>query len=176
MAKRSKALAPSPVAKNADGTDVQVWTPPDSDQEFVFESIDAAPAWVDKGWAGFDRGPALQVPAGLLDDGGNGPYHTKTARVGDKVVFTAAKGAYPARLDVIAGELDPKEGGSTRKPPQASACSLEDALRTGAMTVEDMAEDAKAQVAARTPSLGRMIENGQGAPEPQAIGDLVKLV
>lgn len=159
--------APSPAA--------EAWEPPASDEEFVFESIDAAPAWVDKGWAGFDRGPALQVPAVDLPFTGNGPYTTKVARVGDKVVFTAAKGASAARLDVIPGEPDPAKGGTTKKVPQASNASLEDALKTGAMTPDDLGDDAKAQVIGRSPGLKGLIEDGKGAPEPQNVSDILKI-
>lgn len=153
---------------------VKVWEPPDSDQEFVFENVASAPEWVDKSWASFDRGPALAVPAGNLDN--TGPYHTKTARVGDKVMFVAAKGAVPAHMEVIHMDIDPAvEGAGTRKLPQVSACSLEDAIRTGAMTPDDLGEDAKAQLLDRTPGLRRMVEDGTGVPEPQAVNDLVKL-
>ena len=149
------------------------WEPPKGDQEFVFESVDKAPAWVDKSWAGFDRGPALQVPAGNLD--GTGPYHTSTARVGDTVKFIAAKGSTPGHLVVIPGEPDPKEKGqATRKPPQVSNASLEDLLRTGAISPDDLGADAKAQVAGRTPGLQKVVEGEQKIAEPQKISDIVK--
>jgi len=165
MAKQPKqSAAPSPSDD---------WQPPKSDQEFVFESVDAAPAWIDKNWAGFDRGPALQVPAGDLY--GGAPYTTKTARVGDKVVFTAAKGGMGAKLDVIPGLPDPKEGGTTKKPPQQSAVALEEALKSGSMTPDDLGDDATAQVISRTPSLRTLIEDGTGAPDAQSVGDVVKL-
>jgi hypothetical protein len=167
MAKNAKTTSGDP-APSPDR-----WTPPGSDEEFTFESIDAAPAWIDRGWASFDRGPALAVPAGDLY--GDGPYHTKIARVGDKVVFIAAKGASPAKLDVITSEPDPKEGNVTKKPPQQSAAALEDMLKTGMLTMDDLGSDAKSQVAARSPNLSRMMEDRKGAPEPQNVSDVVKL-
>lgn len=174
MAKSAtKSSAPSPKTDIAGNPVAEAWTPPDSDQEFTFTSMADAPAWVDPGWAGFDRGPALQVPAGDLY--GDGPYHTKVARVGDKVIYTAPKGASTGKIDVIPSEPDPKEGGTTRKPPQQSACSLEDAIKTGAMAIDDLGDDAKAQVVGRSPGLRTMIEDGKGAPEAQSIGDVVKL-
>jgi hypothetical protein len=166
----TRGQAPSPDDRDRD---IPQWEPPTSDQEFEFRSVQEAPSWVDKNWASFSMGPALAVPMGHLD--GTGPYHTQYARVGDTVRFVAAKGAKEAHMEVIQGEPDPKEGGVTRKPPQQSACSLEDALRTGTMAPDDLGADAKAQVAARTPGLRRMIEDGHGAPEPQNIGDVVKV-
>jgi hypothetical protein len=151
----------------------KVWEPPTSDQEFVFEKIDSAPEWVDKSWASFSMGPALAVPMGNLD--GTGPYHTAYARPGDTVKFVAAKGAKPGHLVIVPGEPDPtKPGQTTKKLPQVSNASLEDALRTGSMTPDDLGDDAKAQVAARTPGLAKMMEDGTGAPEPQNVGDIVK--
>lgn len=150
------------------------WEPPTSDQEFEFKDVASAPAWVDKGWASFNMGPALAVPMGNLD--GSGPYHTAYARVGDTVKFVAAKGATPGHMVIVPGEPDPaEEGMATKKVPQVSNCSLEDALRTGSMTPDDLGADAKAQVASRTPGLAKMIEEGKGAPEPQAVGDMMKL-
>jgi hypothetical protein len=169
MATRTTSPAPSPENGREKS---KPWVPPTSDQEFVYEGPDSVPDWVDKGWASFDRGPALAVPAGDLY--GEGPYHTRTARVGDKVVFTAAKGATPAKLDVIASEPDPREGGATKRPPQQTAAQEEDMLKNGMLTPEDMADDAKAQVVARSPRLKRMVEEGEGLPEAQAVSDVVK--
>jgi hypothetical protein len=157
-----QSTAPSPAEE---------WEPPTSDQEFVFEGMDSVPAWVPKDWAGFNQGPALQVPAGDIM-GFTGPYHTKVARLGDTVVFTAAKGATPAKLTVIPGE--PIGDQATKKPAQQSNCSVEDALKTGMMTPDDLGDDAKAQVAARSPGMKKLVEEGKGAPEPQSIADFVK--
>ena len=64
----------------------EAWTAaklPKADEEFVFKTVDTAPAWIDKGWAGYSGGPALQLP---VDPSGEGhPYTTTTARVGDTV-------------------------------------------------------------------------------------------
>jgi hypothetical protein len=169
MAKNPKP-APSPADPNAP----QDWVPPKSDQEFVFESVDAAPAWIDKGWASFSQGPALAVPQGHLD--GTGPYHTAMARVGDTVKFVAAKGAKEAHIVVIQGEPDPtKEGQVTKKPPQVTNASLEDLLRTGLLAVGDLGEDARAQVAVRSPGLKNMIENEEEIADAQKVSDIVKV-
>lgn len=168
--------APTRTATPASRTDDdrKIWSPPANDEEFVFESIDKAPAWVDRGWAGFDRGPALQLPAGDLYNL-TGPYHTMVARVGDKVVYTAAKGSTPPKFTVIPGEPDPESGQGTRKMPQVTNASLEDMLKTGYMTPDDLGTDAQDQVAMRSPGLQRVIEGKAPAPDEQSIKDTVKL-
>jgi hypothetical protein len=148
----------------------KVWEPPSGDQEFEFKDVASAPAWVDKSWASYDMGPALALPAGDLY--GEGPYTTKTARVGDKVMFVAATPSKPAHFEVIAKE--PVGEDATAKPAQQSNCSLEDALKTGYLAPDDLGPDAKAQVAARSPRLKVMVEEGKGAPEAVSIGDYVK--
>jgi hypothetical protein len=165
MARSTDAPAPAPADEAAKG-----WQPPLGDEEFIFKNIASAPSWVDKGWASFDRGPALAVPMGDLY--GTGPYHTAMARVGDTVKYTAPKGATPGRFTIIPGE--PTGEDATKKPPQQSAASLEDMLKNGMLSPDDLGPDAKAQVASRSPNLQRMIEEGRGAPEPQNIADVVK--
>lgn len=145
---------------------------PSTDQEFVFKSIEEAPGWVDRGWAGFDRGPALQLPAG--DPYGTGPYHTVTARVGDKVVFTAGKGASLPKFTVIPADHSMDEGVGTRRMPQVTNASLEDQLKTGFMSPDELGSDAKAQVAQRSPGLREMVESGEGAPDTQDVSKVVK--
>jgi hypothetical protein len=137
---------------------------PTSDQEFIFKDIQSAPAWVDRGWAGYDRGPALQLP---VDLSGKAPYTTKVARVGDTVRFVAAKGARPAHFEVIEGDQTVEDGTATIKPAQASNVSLEDALKTGAITADELGSDAKAQVSGRSPELRDQVETGKGGPKPQ---------
>lgn len=137
---------------------VERWAPPASDQEFVFEGIDSAPGWVDRNWAGYDMGPALQLPAG--DIWGKPPYTTKVARIGDKVMFIATKGATPAHFEVIRGEPAVDSGLGTLKIPQVTNASLEDLLKTGNMAVGDLGVDAAAQVAMRSPELAQHIESG----------------
>lgn len=140
------------------GVDVKPWSPPMSDQQFVFTGLDAAPGWVDRNWAGFDRGPALQLPAG--DIYGKAPYTTKTARLGDTVIFKAAAGGKPAHFEVVEGLPTVESGIGTIKPAQQSNASLEDMLRGGSMSVADLGTDAKAQVSGRSPELARHIEDG----------------
>lgn len=148
----------------------EAWKAPPNDEQFVFESLDAAPTWVDRNWASFDRGPALALPAG--DILGEGPYTTKTARVGDTVMYKAATPSKGAHFEVIEGE--PVDDQATKKPPQQSSCSLEDALKTGYLTPDDLGPDAKAQVTARSPKMKRLIEEGEAAPEAVTIQDYVK--
>lgn len=147
------------------------WEAPQGDQEFVFESVDAAPAWIDKSWASFSMGPALALPAGDLF--GTGPYHTKIARVGDTVKFVAATPSKAAHFVVIEGE--PTGENATKKIPQVTNASLEDMLRGGTMTPDDLGPDAKAQVAGRTPGLSKLIEEGKNAPDPVPVSDVVKV-
>jgi hypothetical protein len=144
--------------------------PPASDQEFKFETIDSAPAWIDKGWAGYNNGPALALPADPL---GNGyVYSTITARVGDTVKWVAPTPARVGHFEVLEGE--PTGDAATVKIPQVTNASLEDMLKTGSMTPDDLGTDAKAQVAARSPHLAKLVEEGKGAPEAIPVTEMVK--
>lgn len=169
------ANATTPAAPTATSAPVngkpQPWAPPTEDQEFKFESIDAVPAWVDKGWASWKDGPALAVPMGDL--WGEGPYHTGTARIGDTVKFLKATPSKAAHFEIIAGEPEPGKG--TKRPPQQTNASLEDQLKTGYMSPDDLGDDARGQVLARSPRLAPLIEEGRGAPEPVSIPDVVKV-
>ena len=143
------------------------WAPPTSDQEFVFESADSLPDWVNKSWIGYDGGPALQVPTGDLY-GNEGPYTTKAAHIGDTVKFTVAKGATPAKFTIIEGEPDPNvEGQGTKKPAQQTSATLEDLIKGGTLQPDELGDDAKAQVSVRTPSLKPVIEGSAAAPRQQ---------
>ena len=82
-----------------------------------------------------DRGPALASEAGDLY--GQGPYHTVSARVGDKVVYTAAKGAMPPKFTVIPGDPAGVDE-ATPLPPQQSGASLEDLIKQGYLAPSDM--------------------------------------
>jgi hypothetical protein len=164
------AKAPSP---STDPNAPPSWEPPTSDQEFVFESLDSAPSWVDKNWATFDRGPALAVPMGAMD--GIAAYHTAPARPGDTVKYVAAKGASPGHFVIVPGVPDPsKPGQVTKAVPQQSAASLEDLLRGGLLTPDDLSDTDKAAVIASHPGLRGLIEEGKGAPEPQSIANTIK--
>ena len=150
----------------------KAWEPPKGDQEFIFEGdIGSAPAWIDKGWASYDGGPALALPVGdaLF---GEGPYTTMSARVGDTVKFVAAKPSKAAHFVVIAGE--PTGDAATVKIPQVTNASLEDMLKSGTMTPDDLGPDAKAQVVGRSPKLKALVEEGKGAPEAVPVTDVVK--
>ena len=156
--------APAPAADAP-----EPWAPPESDQEVVFDG-ESIPAWLDPSMRGYDRGPAVQLPAGDLF--GEGPYHTMTARVGDTIKFVAATPSRPAHFEVIVGE--PIEDQATAKPPQQSACSLEDAIKTGWIAPDALGPDAKAQLLSRSPRLKSLIEDGKGAPEAVPVTDYVK--
>lgn len=146
---------------------------PTTEQTFVFESMAKTPNWIDPNWAGFDRGPALQLPDVLIPQG-HEPYTTKVARVGDTVVFTPAKGGMPAKFTVIPGLPDPESGVGTKRMPQVTNASIEDQLKTGTMTPDDLGTDAAAQVIQRSPGMRSLIEEGKNAPEPVAVQDVVK--
>jgi hypothetical protein len=179
MASESRTPAPAPAKTNDKSSTDAEWSPPTSDQEFKFESIKSAPAWVDKNWASFDRGPALAVPMGNLD--GTGPYHTASARVGDIVKYTAPVGATPGKFTIVKSEPEPGKG--TKLPPQQTSAQLEDLLRLGWITPEDMGADAKAQVIARSPGMARYFSEEDGgtakgkgaAPKTQDVGDIIKI-
>jgi hypothetical protein len=125
---------------------------PTSDEEFEFTDINSIPGWCDKGWAGYDQGPALQLPRDLTF---KGPYSTITAHIGDKVVFTAAKGAKAASFTVIQKDVSDEEGKGTQKPGAVSNASLEDLLATGKLKIEDLSDDAKGQLILRNPSFAQ---------------------
>lgn len=165
------APAPAPVTVPATNQQPQPWAPPDTDQEFKFTTIDEAPAWIDKGWASWKDGPALAVP--MSDLWGEGPYHTTAARVGDTVKFFKATPSKVAHFEVLAGEPEPGRG--TKRPPAVTNASLEDLLKTGYIGVDDLSEDAKGQVLARSPRLKTMIEEGKGVPDPVTLTDMIKL-
>jgi len=148
--------------------DGRQWSPPNADAEFIFDGIDKLPAWADKNWASFDRGPAIALPAGDL--WGEGPYTTKTARIGDKVLFVAAVGSTPAHFEVVRREPEPEKG--TKRIAQQSAAQEEDLLKLGWITPDDLGEDAKAQIIGRSPRLKRMIEENENLPERQNPSDL----
>lgn len=148
------------------------WAPPESDQEFEFKDVESAPAWVDRNWASYSMGPALAVPAGDLF--GGQPYTTNTARVGDTVMFKVATPSKPAHIVVVPGEPTDDEN-ITLKPPQASAASLEDMIRSGVMTPDDLSPEAKGQLLSRSPHLRQLVEEGKGAPEAVPVNELVKV-
>lgn len=166
------APTPAPTASAAPVTDKpQPWAPPTEDQEFKFTTIDEAPAWIDKGWASWKDGPALAVP--ISDLWGEGPYHTAVARTGDTVKFFKATPSKVAHFEVLAGEPEPGKG--TKRPPQVTNASLEDQLKTGHITVDDLGDDAKGQILARSPRMTQMIQEGKGAPDPVSIPDVMKV-
>jgi len=125
---------------------------PTSDEEFEFTDIGSVPEWVDKGWAGYDGGPALQLPRDLTF---RGPYATTTAHLGDTVKFTAASGAKPAFFTVIQKDRSDEEGMGTKRPPAYSNASLEDLLASKALSVDDLDDNAKSQLIMRNPEFAQ---------------------
>lgn len=168
MAKSTKETLPAE-SVNAYSAHLGGWVPPTADEEFTFTDLASAPAWVDKGWASWSNGPALALPAG--DIYAEGPYTTKTARVGDKVMFIAGKAGVLPHFEVVENVgLDAEAAAAyvTLKPAQQTNASLEDMLKTGMMAPEDLGTDAKGQVAQRSPRLQAMIEGDAPAPKPVA--------
>jgi hypothetical protein len=146
------------------------WEPPTSDQEWKVTKIDEAPAWVDKGWASWSQGPAVAVPtSGLLSEG---PYTTAIARSGDTIKFIAGTPSKEAHFEIIQGE--PTGDQATKKPIAATNASLEDMLKSGLMSPDDLSDEAKGQVVSRSPKLKGLIEEGKGAPEAIPVTDTVK--
>ena len=167
-------MARAPATSDDNGTtEYKPWVPPKADEEFKFESPDSVPEWADKSWASYDRGPALAVPGGDL--WGEGPYHTKVARVGDTVKFVAATPSKHAHFEVIEGEPT-DEGNITKRPPAYTNASLEDMIKTGWLSVDDLGADAKAQVAHRSPRLAQVMEGETDAQiaKPVEVGSVLK--
>ena len=145
--------APVPAPSRGPAGEVEPWYMklPTDRQEFEYTGDNSSlPDWLE----GMGGGPGtLRVPMGSPDH--EGPYATQVVRAGDTVVFLPPEGAYPARFDVLKGDVDLGAGGSTVKPPQMSGASLEDLIRGGTLKVENLSPDAKAQVKARSPRVAR---------------------
>ena len=142
-------MATSTTTTAAAATTTKSWSYddlPKSDAEFVFKDINSVPGWVDKGWAGYDNGPALQLPRDLT---GLGPYSTITAHAGETVKFVAASGAKGAFFVVIPTDKTDEAGIGTQKPPQVTNASLEDLLAGKKLKASDLGKDAKAQLIVR---------------------------
>ncbi len=123
-------------------------------QSFQYDGkLDSVPDWVDKGWATYDRGPALAVPRG---DPNKGPYATTVARIGD-FVYVNKKGNRYAVLR--AEELGEQPGSPTQlpteekplpaKPVGTEHASLEDLDQLGILPFDQMNEEQQAQMIAR---------------------------
>ena len=142
---------------------------PDGDQEWKFDGdVQAAPDWIDKGWASYDRGPALAVPVG---DPTKSPYTCVVARRGDTIKYTARKNGMFGKYTVV--PADPVEEGeddpnATKYPAQQSQASLEDMLASGAMAPADLSPDAKAQVMVRNPQMGVTVLGDEANTAPAA--------
>jgi hypothetical protein len=121
---------------------------------FVYDgNLDSLPDWADKGWATYDRGPALAVPKG--DPNGH-PYTTDTARIGDTVFANKRQDRFTVvRAEELGEEPgDPNNPATTDKPlphkPVGTAeASLEDLNRSGVLPYEEMNPEQQAQMVAR---------------------------
>jgi hypothetical protein len=136
-------------------------------QMYKYEGdLSGLPDWADKGWATYDRGPALAVPRG---DPFGQPYSTVVARIGD-YIFVNKRGD---RFTVVrAEELGEEPGEETtepQKPAQETQASLEDLDRTGFKPYEDLNIEAKSQMLARgTVPPDKMPEEGEPSREAEA--------
>jgi hypothetical protein len=136
--------------------------PPAGREEFVFDgNPESLPEWLNKSDLGY--GPSINVPAS--DYPFTGAYTTLRATVGDTVVWTPAKGARGGHFDVIKGEPDTRE--MTKRPAQESPAQLEDLIKLGHVTPDDLGQDAKTQLLVRSPLFRPMVEEGVGLPEKQ---------
>jgi hypothetical protein len=153
------ALAVSP---EEDATMKKATQYPSEPESFLWEGdINSAPPWIDRGWAGYDGGPALHIPRG---DPTGQPYTTRTARIGDIITYTPGpNGAFGGFAVVPASESGNQPGVEaqwdgdakstpTFRPPAQTEADLRDLVKTGATTPEEMDPDAQAQYYARHPT------------------------
>lgn len=120
--------------------------PPQDRQEFVFEDAQSVPEWVDKGWMGWDGGIVINVPQG---DPLKSPYTTKVARRGDTVVYVPGNNGAFGKFEVItppAGVPQDFDYEANFRPKAWSEADLEDLIKTGATTLDEMDPDARSQV------------------------------
>ncbi len=132
--------------------------PPTEEQSFEWNGdMAGAPEWIDRGWAGYDNGAALNVPKG---DPSKAPYTTQVARVGDTVVYKPGKnGAFGGFAVVKAQDMGMQPGGEpeinsetgtpTFRPAAQTEADLNDLVKTGLVDKDDMDADARAQLATR---------------------------
>ena len=64
----------------------------------------------------------------------------------------------------------------TKRPPAYTNASLEDMIKTGWLSVDDLGADAKAQVAHRSPRLAQVMEGETDAQiaKPVEVGSVLK--
>lgn len=123
-------------------------------ENFIYDgNLESLPDWADKGWATYDRGPALAVPKGnpLAS-----PYTTETARIGDMVIANKRGDRFTVVHAEDMGEEpgDPNNPATTdkplpHKPVGTSETSLEDLDKTGILPYEEMNPEQQAQMVAR---------------------------
>lgn len=134
--------------------------------------IESVPDWVDKGWATYDRGPALAVPVG---DPWGQPYTTNTARIGDFVFANKDKDRFIVVRAEEFGEqpgdpeLEPTwENPQPAKPAGAAEASLEDLEKQDLPPYEDMTEEQQAQLRQRGTLPGRIRKQERDEAAAQA--------
>ena len=142
-------------------------------EQFKYEGRnDDLPEWIDKGWAGWDQGPALQVPR---NDPRRGPYVTQTVRAGDTVVYEPGKNGVFGKFHVEQGVPDEVDAEAAAfRPAQETQASLEDMVFGGTVEIDRLTPEAKGQLYSRERLHGRPTqlpaEDGdmQALPPPQA--------
>lgn len=138
-------------------------TIPDDRQEWTFEGNAAdAPDWIDKGWAGTYAGqPALHVP--LQSVHSNGPYGTRPAVAGDKIIFEP-QGPISGRYLVEHAPSD-APGQWQPKPPQMTGASMEALITYGYLTIDDLTPASRAELARNNPRWAKKL----GLDDPKAM-------
>ena len=137
-------------------------------ESYTFEGdVSGAPDWVDRGWMSYDRGPALAVPKG---DPRKQPYSTVPCRVGDTIVHTPGESEDdPGSFEVVRAEETGRDpGGEPWRPPGMAEASLEDLVKTGNVSPDDMNEEARAQYEARKMGSPLNPESAKAANQPKA--------
>jgi hypothetical protein len=139
-----------------------LWKPPTDKQEWtVTEDVNSAPAWIDKSWIG--AGPSIKVPVGDYPFGS--PYTTEKAEVGDEVQYLPPSATSGGHF-IVVKNADARVVERAAKPAQASAASLEDLIKTGHVTADELSAGEKLQVAVRSPRF-RPLLSGE-VPPPDA--------
>src|SRR4051812_39875727 len=136
-------------------------------QSFQYDGkLDSVPGWVDKGWATYDRGPALAVPRGNPN---KQPYNTVVARTGD-FIFVNSKGN---RFAVVRAEELGEQPGSPdqqatkdkplpAKPVGTEHASLEDLDANGILPYDEMNPEQQAQMVARGTAPEEVMQEAAG--------------
>ena len=136
---------------------------PDDRQEWEFTgSVADAPEWIDKGWAGTYGGqPALHIPMQSVHS--NGPYGTRPAVAGDKIIFEP-QGPISGRYLVEHAPSD-APGQVQFKPPQMTGATMEALITYGYLSIDDLTAASKAELARNNPRWAKKL----GLDDPNAV-------